>query len=397
MSSQATVAAPRLLRDRSEGMIAGVAAGIARTYGMPAIWIRLGFVLLGFAGGVGIVGYLAAWALMPAGAASGERSRADALFQGAAIGVLAIGTALLLSMVGLAAGNGLVALVLVAVGLAILWQRVDREGGAGSARGGLAEVMGGRAALIRLALGAAFVIGGIATLVARGAGVRDAGIALLPALLALAGAALIFGPWARRLLDDYQAERRARIRSEERTEVASRIHDSVLQTLALIQRNADQPGEAVRLARRQERELRSWLFDDEPPLPGTLKPSLSAVAADIEDLHEVTVEVVQVGDARMGDRLEAISLATREALNNAAKFSGEKDLSVYAEIDGSEARVFVRDRGRGFDPESIPDDRQGIAQSILGRVNRAGGTAAINSRPGGGTEVEISMPIEEAL
>ena len=201
----------------------------------------------------------------------------------------------------------------------------------------------------------------------------------------------------RRLLDDYQGERRARIRSEERAEVASRIHDSVLQTLALIQRNAGQPGEAVRLARRQERELRSWLFEDAPPVSGTLKAALGTVAADIEDLHEVTVEVVQVGDATMGERLEAVSLAAREALTNAAKFSGEKVLSVYAEIDGPDARVFVRDRGCGFDLTTVPDDRQGIAQSIRARVHRAGGQATVTSRPGGGTEVEITMPIEEQL
>ena len=388
---------PRLVRDRSAGMIAGVSAGIASAYGLPVVAVRVGFVLLGFTGGVGIVGYLAAWALMPSGPSVGRTSRADTLFQVGAIGVLAVGTSFLLRSLGVLPDNELVPVVLLAIGLAILWQRADHEAGRAARGSGLADVVGGRAALIRLALGAVLVVAGIALLAAEGSSLSEAGQALLPALLALAGAALILGPWVRRLLDDYQEERRARIRSEERAEVASRIHDSVLQTLALIQRNAGQPGEAVRLARRQERELRSWLFEDAPPVSGTLKGALGAVAADIEDLHEVTIEVVQVGDALMGERLEAVSLAAREALTNAAKFSGEKVLSVYAEIDGRDARVFVRDRGVGFDLESVPEDRRGIAQSIRGRVERAGGQATVTSRPGGGTEVEITMPIEEEL
>jgi signal transduction histidine kinase len=334
---------------------------------------------------------------MPSGPTAGRVSRADTLFQVGAIGVLAVGTSFLLGSLGIVPDNGLVPVVLLAIGLAILWQRVDHEAGHGARGTTLSDVVGGRAALIRLALGAVLVVIGIALLAAGGSSLTEAGRALLPAVLALAGAALILGPWVRRLLDDYQEERRARIRSEERAEVASRIHDSVLQTLALIQRNAGQPGEAVRLARRQERELRSWLFEDAPPVSGTLKAALGSVAADIEDLYEVTVEVVQVGDATMGERLEAVSLAAREALTNAAKFSGEKVLSVYAEIDGSDARVFVRDRGRGFDLAAIPDDRQGIAQSIRGRVHRAGGQTTVTSRPGGGTEVEITMPIEEEL
>lgn len=388
---------PRLVRDRSAGMIAGVAAGIAAAYGVPAAAVRVGFVLLAFTAGVGIVGYLAAWALMPSGPSAAGISRADTLFQVGAIGVLAVGTSFLLSGLGFLPDNGLVPVVLLAIGLAILWQRADHEAGRAPRGTALGEVVGGRAAMVRLALGAALVVAGIALIAAGGNSIAEAVQALLPALLALAGAALILGPWVRRLLDDYQEERRARIRSEERAEVAARIHDSVLQTLALIQRNAGQPGEAVRLARRQERELRSWLFEDAPPVAGTLKAALATVAADVEDLYEVTVEVVQVGDATMGERLEAVSLAAREALTNAAKFSGEKVISMYAEIDDGDAHVFVRDRGAGFDPAAVPEDRRGIAQSIHGRVARAGGQASVTSRPGGGTEVEITMPIEEEI
>ena len=394
----AALAGPaRLVRDRSAGMIAGVSAGIANAYNVPAPVVRVAFVLLAFTGGVGIIGYLAAWVLMPSGPSATRSSRGDTAFQIGAIGVLAAGTSFLLGGLGILPDNELVPIVLLAVGLAILWQRVDHEAGRGARGAGLADVVGGRAALVRLALGAVLVVVGIALIAAEGGSLTEAGRALLPALLALAGAALILGPWIRRLLEDYQEERRARIRSEERAEVASRIHDSVLQTLALIQRNASQPREAVRLARRQERELRSWLFEDAPPVSGTLRAALTTVAADIEDLHDVTVEVVQVGDARVGERLEAIGLAAREALTNAAKFSGEKVLSVYAEIEDGAAHVYVRDRGVGFDPEAVPGDRRGIAQSIRGRVERAGGRAAVISRPGGGTEVEISMPIEEEL
>ena len=176
--------------------------------------------------------------------------------------------------------------------------------------------------------------------------------------------------------------------------MATRVHDSVLQTLALIQRNSGDPREVVRLARHQERELRSWLFPDSAAAPpGTLKGALDLVGAEVEDLHGVPVEVIAVGDCPVDNGLDALVLATREAVVNAVKFSGAASVSVYAEVEPKKVTVFVRDRGVGFRLEDVLSDRRGIAESIRGRMQRHGGRAEIRSAPGEGTEVELGMPL----
>jgi signal transduction histidine kinase len=208
------------------------------------------------------------------------------------------------------------------------------------------------------------------------------------------GIALAIGPALIRLGRELVEERRERIRSEERADVAAHLHDSVLQTLALVQRRADDPREVVRLARRQERELRAWLLGgdaDSPPAATSLGRALEGVAAEVEDECGVPVEVVRVRDCPL-DNLEPLLLASREAMLNAARHSGAPDVSVYLEVEPHRATVFVRDRGRGFDPASVPADRGGIAASIVGRMARRGGTAAIRSAPGDGTEVELVLP-----
>jgi signal transduction histidine kinase len=208
---------------------------------------------------------------------------------------------------------------------------------------------------------------------------------------AIAGALLLIaGPWLWRLAIDRDAERAARIRSDERSDVAARVHDSVLQTLALIQRHADEPRRVASLARRQERELRGWLYGDRPlGDEGSLVAALSSAAADIEELHGVRIELATAGD-RPTD--EALVLAAREAMANAAKFAGVEEIDVYAEVTEDGAAVFVRDRGIGFDRSAVPGDRRGIAESIEGRLERAGGCASIVSTPGEGTEVELRLP-----
>ncbi len=251
--------------------------------------------------------------------------------------------------------------------------------------------------VVRVVLGLALVVVGLYALVL---GHHTAGALVRPivgSLLVVAALVVIFGPWWLSLLRDLLSERQARALAEERTRIASHVHDSVLQTLALIQRSADSPHEVVRLARLQERELRSWLFEEKPP--GTIGDEATTVAdgvaviqGQVEANHGISVQTVVVGDCALDDPLRALLDAAREAAVNAAKWSGAPEVSLYAEIESTGVTVFVRDRGRGFDPDTVSPDRQGIAQSIRARVSRQGGSAVIRSSPGRGTEVELSMP-----
>jgi signal transduction histidine kinase len=203
---------------------------------------------------------------------------------------------------------------------------------------------------------------------------------------------VIFAPWIVRLVRSLTQERAERIRSQERAEVAAHLHDSVLQTLAMVQRRAEDPSEVASLARRQERELRAWLADR--PAPGQaarLAAALEAAAAQVEEGHGVPVEVVVVGDRDLDPAHEALVASAREAMTNAAKFGGGSPVDVYAESDGTRTQVFVRDRGPGFDTGSIPPDRRGVRESIVGRMRRHGGRARVTSAPGAGTEVELSL------
>jgi signal transduction histidine kinase len=204
------------------------------------------------------------------------------------------------------------------------------------------------------------------------------------------------GPWVWRLARERDAERLERIRAQERADLAARVHDSVLQTLALVQREKDDPRRVAALARRQERELRAWLYGDRGREGDTLGRALEDALADVEELHGVRVELVQTGDCPLDDRLRALVLAAREAVANAAVHAGVSDVSVYAEAADGEVTVFVRDRGRGFDPAAVPDDRRGITDSIEARLARHGGTAVVRSTVSEGTEVELRMPTETA-
>jgi signal transduction histidine kinase len=240
-----------------------------------------------------------------------------------------------------------------------------------------------------------------ALLVAAGVGLwltADAGVGprrgMVAAAAVCAGLALVAGPWWWRLSHDLAEERRERIRIQEREEVAAHIHDSVLQTLALIQRNCGEPKTVATLARQQERELRAWLYGSpEPPSPDeSVAAALQRVSDEVEDLHNVNVETVQVGDCPLDDRLRALVQSSREALSNAARHSGATAVSTFLEVEPDQVTVFVRDRGCGFDPDQVPSDRRGIADSIIGRMERNGGKAAIRSQPDEGTEVELVMP-----
>jgi signal transduction histidine kinase len=217
------------------------------------------------------------------------------------------------------------------------------------------------------------------------------------AVLVLVGIAILLGPWWLGIARDLVEERGARIRAEERADMAARVHDSVLQTLAMIQRRADQPQQVIQLARAQERELRAWLFDGRAPgsLDGedmTLASGIRLIQQEIEAQHEVSVEAVTVGDCDLNDDLRGLLAAAREATVNAAKWSGADVISLFAEVEPGEVSLFVRDRGSGFDPDTVPEDRKGLAESIHARMARRGGSASVRSTPGQGTEVSLTMP-----
>jgi signal transduction histidine kinase len=339
-------------------VLAGVCAGIAQGAGVDVTLVRVVFALLALAGGAGIVLYLALWAW----------SRSDREWW--AILLLLVAGSLLLNAVGVSE-RALVGIVLVAAGLAVAWRR------GGGFRPDAPLSYGGIA------------VAAVGFVVLLGQGRAPARV-LAPG--AVAGALLLVaGPWLWRLALERDAERAARIRTEERADVAARVHDSVLQTLALIQRHAGEPRRVAALARRQERELRGWLYADRPlgADDASLLAALSAAAADVEELYGVRIEIASSGDAPPDD---ALVLAAREAMTNAAKFARVDEIDVYAEVSDEEIAVFVRDRGVGFDPEAVPEDRQGIRQSIKRRLERAGGTAVVTSTREGGTEVELRLP-----
>ena len=343
----------------SEGrVIAGVCAGIAQALAVDVTLVRLVFALLALAGGAGILLYLALWA-------RGSARRPWWLLL-----VFLAGQALL-HAVGLS-DRSVGGIALVAAGLAIAWRA-----------GGALDSPRGYAGLAVAALGVVLVLsgqGGTTTLLPPGA---------------VAGALLLIaGPWVWRLALERDAERAARIRPEERSEVAARVHDSVLQTLALIQRHAAEPRRVASLARRQERELRGWLYEDRPlgDDEASLMAALSAAAADVEELHGIRVELASAGDCPVDEESGALVLAAREAMANAAKFSGAGEIDVYAEVTDDAIAVFVRDRGSGFDRSAVPPDRRGLAESIERRLERAGGRATVVSAPGEGTEVELHLP-----
>jgi signal transduction histidine kinase len=210
------------------------------------------------------------------------------------------------------------------------------------------------------------------------------------------GLAVIAGPGIWRLVRQASDERRERIRQEERAEMAAHLHDSVLQTLALIQRTED-PNEMVALARGQERELRTWLYGKtKPGGEGSLSAALDAVAVEVERAHRTRIEIVMVGDCPLDDGVRALVHACREAFVNAARHSGARGVSAYVEVEDDQVTAYVRDQGVGFSREAVPDDRHGIAESIEGRMERNGGVAVIDSAIGHGTEVRLRIPRSRA-
>jgi signal transduction histidine kinase len=396
------------LRRPQEGRLAaGVAAGLASRFGLDVTLVRTLFVVATIFGGSGAAAYVLAWLLIPeSGASSNIATRALADRRGIAL-VAGLGSLLaVLLILGSALGAtwlGTFAwpLVVSVAGLVLIWRNAPEGEQAllhrltdpvlGLAGGG------SRGRIVLRVVIAAVLFGWGLSALLTGHPDRFALRELGGVALVLAAVVIVLGPWWLRIARDLVVERQARIRAEERADMATRVHDSVLQTLALIQRRADDPQQVVQLARAQERELRSWLFDDRAPgsLDGqakTLADGIRVIQQEVEAQHGIPIEAITVGDCELDDDLTALLAAAREATVNAVKWSGADVVSLFAEVEPAEVAVFVRDRGRGFDPAAVPGDRKGLAESIHARMARRGGSAVVRTAPGSGTEVSLRMP-----
>lgn len=272
-------------------------------------------------------------------------------------------------------------------GASIAWMQLDETRRAGLLDKTKADQSGGWA---RLAAGLALVVAGVLVMVSGSGSWEQTWLALLASVAVLGGVVLVLLPWALKFWRDLETERAGRIRETERAEIAAHLHDSVLQTLALIQRRAANEHDVVRLARAQERELRNWLFQDPGKDAGQLSDRIKAVAAEVEDSLGNAVDVVSVGDTAMTESHEALVQASREAMLNASRHGGGA-VSVYLEVTGGRSEIFIKDRGPGFELRDVPEDRLGVRESIIGRMKRHGGTASITSTEDG-TEVRLGLP-----
>ena len=396
---------PRMERPIQGRRLGGVCAGLAEHLGLNVRYVRLAFVLASLGGGAGVVAYLFLWALTPQGLETATAAGADAVAGGepasesarnlvAGLVLLVVGGVLYAQNRGVNLHLGvLIPLFAVAGGAVFAWSKLDdaerdrwlvQDPGSGGRRAGLA----------RLGIGISLASIGVVVLATQGrglAGLWNVGIA---AVAVLVGAVLIAAPWGVRLWGELRAEQAQRIRETERADIAAHLHDSVLQTLALIQRKSDDPAEVVRLARSQERELRGWLYAGPVGSQASLASAVTEVAHEVEDLHGVPIELVVTGDRTLDAGGTVLVRALREAMLNAVRH-GAPPVSVYVEVGSELVEAFVRDHGPGFDLADVPQDRLGIRESILGRMSRHGGSARVR-RLEHGTEVSISLPVTAA-
>ena len=391
-----TPASPPLLevprtRRSADRILLGVAGGFAQRWRVDPTLLRAAIGLLSLAGGVGVALYGVGVLLSeprptvvsePAPAVAAPERRRN-------IAVVVATCAVLLAARELNLWPGddvMIASGIVAIAVTVLWSPAGSDARGARIRG-LALVPA-----VRLLLGSILAIAGVAALTSRTDGLRDVGRSVSAIAIALGGIAVIAAPALGRLLDRLDTERTLRIREEERAALAVHLHDSVLQSLVLIQRS-DDPRRMVSLARRQERELRSWLYGGQPVgQPASLTAAVEMMATAIEVDHEVRVEVVTVGDAALDDAETTFLAALREATMNAVRHSNADKVDVYVEVGVDVLTGFVRDTGSGFDPAGVPADRHGITDSIVARIERAGGRATVTTRLGEGTEVEIELP-----
>ncbi len=376
--------------DPDDRWIGGVAAAIAAELGVQPLIIRISFAILALAGGWGLVLYAAAWGALtffsPTRLApyNPTPKAASSFHRHVAIAMIVLGLVLGLRALGFGFIDQVVFPVgFVLTGFLIAWSRQQEEGGV--------------SAVVRIVVGVVVAAAGLLTVILTSLQFTDAIQLLVVAVAVVGGIALVVAPSVVRIGQDFDIERQERVRADERARVAAHLHDSVLQTLTLIQRNAHDPQRTAQIARQQERELRGWLYGNEPGRPGTtrLEPALQEVATRVEENHGVMVEVVTVGDTHDIEpaSIEGLVAATQEAVTNAAKHARVTKVDVYAELRPDAIEVFVRDAGVGFDTEDIEDDRQGVRMSIIDRMERHGGRASIHSEPGVGTEVELIQPL----
>lgn len=405
-------------------IVAGVCGGLAEHLGIKVGLVRAILIGTSFFFGAGLIFYAWLWLLVPM---AGEADGADApvvepdgnprlkLFR-PAVGAPAaerpntgrqkppVGFKEILIGGGLFAAafilfgrqmgwnlqlGTLVPLFIIVLGAVLAWMQLDNTRRIGLLSAAKADTP---MALLRLGGGIALVIAGVIVIVAGSGSWTLVWASIVASLAVLAGVALVLAPWALKFWREFQRERAGRIRETERAEIAAHLHDSVLQTLALIQKNAQSPSDVTRLARAQERELREWIYQDAEHNSGALVERVKAVCAEAEDLYGQAVEVVAVGDAELTERGSALVQAVREAVLNGARHGGTT-VSVYVEAGKKGVDVFVKDRGAGFDLAAVPTDRLGVRESVVGRMQRNGGTAEIISSAEG-TEVRLHLPSE---
>jgi signal transduction histidine kinase/phage shock protein PspC (stress-responsive transcriptional regulator) len=397
-----------LRREIDGSLLGGVAAGIAKRTGFDVGLIRAAIIVFALATtGFGAAVYVVAWLLIPAGGTEssiGTMALRDKRGLGLAAGVASI---LVLALVIASALNApwitslSVPLIVSGIGLALVWRNAPQA--ELDVLRGLTDPVAKpgpgtrKRRLLRLLLALGLLLLSLVMLLGINPTAGELLRPLAGVLLLVGAIATALGPWWMRIVRENFAERQARIRAEERAEIATRVHDSVLQTLALIQRRAGDQHQVVQLARAQERELRSWLFDGRPPgsMDGkadTVADAVRLIQQDVEAQHGMPVDAVTVGNCDLDDDLLAMMDAAREATVNAAKWSGADIVSLFAEVEPDSVSLFVRDRGRGFDPAAVPPDRKGLAESVQARMARRGGSVSVRSAPGEGTEIGLTMP-----
>jgi len=382
--------------------LGGVCTGLAAHLGWPVLVMRLVFVLLAPWQFLGVFVYGVLWLVLPleqpaeapgleAASRTGLR-QADPQTRRADLGaivaliMLAGGLVWLVQSVGMGWQPTVFwPLAFGSVGLALVWRQADTAGVVRQA--GRRRLFG----WLRVMLGVVLVALAVTIGVATQTGIGDLPKALAIGAVALLGVSAVVAPWAFRTRTQLSAARERQLLADARADMAAHLHDSVLQTLALIQRQADDPKSVAALARKQERELRQWLYGETRDA-GTFRSAITAAASDIEDERGVPIDVVVVGeDVAMDGALDAMVRAAREAMLNAAKHSDAARVDVYAEVTEGSVETFVRDRGEGFDPDTVDESRLGIRGSIVDRMARYGGTAHIRSAPGEGTEIRLEM------
>jgi len=410
--SAPTVMPRRLYRRLDDRLFAGVAAGIAAHLGVSRTAVRIGFVvLLGF-NGLGALLYAVFWAVLPLQPQmpGQPKPRRRDLAQLLPFAAIAAGILLLQSLTGWGGVNTALGwlIAVIGVGAGVIWHqtspaRRQRRGGKVADVPLIDAVLtesDRRWYLLRFLGGGLLVTVGVIGIIVTFSPVRDVGLSAiftgaLIGFASLLGVALVAAPMLWRMFGQLRTEREGRIREQERAEIAAMVHDQVLHTLALVQRNAGDPKAVQRLARGQERMLRNWLYKPTASPTERFAAALEQVAAEVEDTYAIAVEAVVVGDRGVDEHVAALVAATREALVNAARHAKVPSVSLYAEVEPDQLSVFVRDRGVGFDPSTVEDNRHGVRGSILGRMQRHGGRAEIRSEPGEGTEVRLILPVKE--